>query len=250
MGSEKIKTFITTDTIEINEKFVKQYVIRNFARLIATSNTVSALPIDFRSGDRRFVLFEAKRFSINGIEYEVNTPKHSEYFKQFYEVINSSWYPRYMFDKMMSIDISNWNHDQKFETSLKNEMMFVSRNSVEHFVFDKINTVSKLLVNSQSIDDLENQPDHVIDVCKPIIAADNRAILVKVHGQDLYNEYKDFCEESSCKTLSKTSFYRFLLEMERKTLFIYRYYGHNGVTFIVNKTRFDRLYDNNVICEF
>lgn len=251
--AERIKTFITTDTIEINEKFVKQYVIKNYARLVATSNTTSALPIDFRSGDRRFVMFEAKRFSIDGIEYEVNTPEHSEYFKQFYKVINSTWFPRYFYDKMMSIDISTWNHDQKFDTNLKKEMTYVSQNSVEHFVSDQIIHLVEMCSDNSPFninEDLSSEPQYIQDLCTDVFKSDKYALLCKVKGQDLYNMYVSFCDDSSLKQLSKTMFYRLLVEINRKSIFLYRYHSRSGITFIVNATTLNKYLGSQNICEF
>ena len=54
----RIKSFITEDTITLNRKFVQPITIANLARLIIFSNKPNPIPIDVRSKDRRYVVYE------------------------------------------------------------------------------------------------------------------------------------------------------------------------------------------------
>lgn len=54
----QFKSFITEDTITMNPKFVRPTEISNFARLIITSNKPNPIPIDVKSKDRRYVVFQ------------------------------------------------------------------------------------------------------------------------------------------------------------------------------------------------
>ena len=54
----KIKSFITEDTITLNRKFVQPITILNLARLIIFTNKPNPIPIDVRSKDRRYTVFE------------------------------------------------------------------------------------------------------------------------------------------------------------------------------------------------
>lgn len=54
----KIKSFITEDTITLNRKFVQPITIKNLARLIIFTNKPNPIPIDVRSKDRRYVVYE------------------------------------------------------------------------------------------------------------------------------------------------------------------------------------------------
>jgi phage/plasmid-associated DNA primase len=54
----RLKSFITESTITLNVKFMRPIVIQNFARLIIFSNKSTPIPIDVRSGDRRYVVFK------------------------------------------------------------------------------------------------------------------------------------------------------------------------------------------------
>tara|TARA_R110002074_G_scaffold201339_1_gene369232 strand:- start:144 stop:2489 length:2346 start_codon:yes stop_codon:yes gene_type:complete len=54
----QFKSFITEDTMTMNPKFVRPTEISNFARLIITSNKPNPIPIDVKSKDRRYVVFQ------------------------------------------------------------------------------------------------------------------------------------------------------------------------------------------------
>lgn len=53
-----LKSAITEDRIRVNEKFVKPFDIMNLARIIIFTNKHNPLPIDVRSIDRRYVMYE------------------------------------------------------------------------------------------------------------------------------------------------------------------------------------------------
>jgi hypothetical protein len=55
----KIKSFITENTLTLNPKFIRQTTISNYARLIIFTNKPNPIPIDVRSKDRRFVVYQS-----------------------------------------------------------------------------------------------------------------------------------------------------------------------------------------------
>ena len=232
----KIKTFITTNTIEINEKFVKQYKLTNYARLIATTNTTSALPVDFRTGDRRFVMFEAKRFSINGIEYEYNTPEHSNYFNDFYNVMDSDWFPSYFYKKLMNVDLSGWIYNRAFDTQLKEEMTYISQNTAEAFINDCAPDLAEMFMQSPEVEDPSR---YGIEIKK-------YDFIVRVYGSELYSKYLEYCDSSHLNPVSKIMFYRQLLEYNNRTVFLMKKHGKYGPFFIVKRNKLDYKID----CEF
>ena len=61
----KIKSFITEKLITLNPKFVRQTTISNYARLIIFTNKPNPIPIDVRSKDRRFVVFQSSDKYLN-----------------------------------------------------------------------------------------------------------------------------------------------------------------------------------------
>ncbi len=54
----KMKSFITEDTIIVNPKFVRPTKVGNYARLIITTNKPNPIPIDVKSKDRRYVVYQ------------------------------------------------------------------------------------------------------------------------------------------------------------------------------------------------
>jgi hypothetical protein len=61
----KIKSFISEDRITINPKNVRPTEINNFARTIITTNKANPIPIDVKTGDRRFVVFQTTDFFLD-----------------------------------------------------------------------------------------------------------------------------------------------------------------------------------------
>ena len=54
----RIKSFITEDSITLNRKFVQPISISNLARLIISTNKEAPIPIDVRSKERRYTVYE------------------------------------------------------------------------------------------------------------------------------------------------------------------------------------------------
>jgi len=55
----RLKSIITEDKMTLNPKFVRQYTINNYARLIIFTNKANPVPIDVRSKDRRYVVYQS-----------------------------------------------------------------------------------------------------------------------------------------------------------------------------------------------
>jgi hypothetical protein len=61
----KIKSFISEDRITINPKNVRPSEINNFARTIITTNKANPIPIDVKTGDRRFVVYQTTDYFLD-----------------------------------------------------------------------------------------------------------------------------------------------------------------------------------------
>jgi hypothetical protein len=94
----RIKSFITENTISLNEKHEKRIVIPNFARLIAFTNDRVGLPIDFKTGNRRFEVFQA-------------TDKYADMPEKFWEQRINQWnsaeFVPVLYEFLNNRDISN-----------------------------------------------------------------------------------------------------------------------------------------------
>ena len=80
----QFKSFITEDTIVVNPKYVRPTKIANHARLIIFSNKPNPIPIDVKSKDRRYVVYQT-------------TDKYLEYKASFWEkLVNHFKKPEFM----------------------------------------------------------------------------------------------------------------------------------------------------------
>lgn len=167
-----LKNFITSPMITINKKFEKQYTVANLARLVVTSNNIDALPIDFSTKDRRYECFLCDCSFIDGL----SPAENKEFFDFFYRVINTDWFPCLMYQKMMSVDLSDWceNGLKLKETKLKAMMKSLYKDTTVSFIeecFEEI--IGKPFKNV----DIKSYYD---EIC--------------ISGKDLYSMYLEYCK--------------------------------------------------------
>jgi len=173
-----IKSFVTSAFIDINEKFVKQYRVTNNARLICTSNKLNTLPIDFESGNRRFVLFHT-----TNPNKTVHCKEHIDYFNHYYKIIESDFYPAYMYRKLMSIDISNWNSQQELKTYQEGVARSLAEDTFTFFIREDIDNIrEKCKVNGNYYDEDKD--------------------VGYITRDDLFDIYKQFCISSNFSNTS------------------------------------------------
>lgn len=92
----KIKSFITEDKITFNPKYIRQTTIQNIARLIIFTNKANPIPIDVRSKDRRFVVFQStdylldKKFGYHFWKGLVEHFKKPEFISCLYDDLNNN----------------------------------------------------------------------------------------------------------------------------------------------------------------
>jgi len=94
--SEKIKSFITEETLKYEQKGIDSITMNNFARWIFTTNNET--PIKIELSDRRFVVFEC----------DSSVCKNTKYFKDLAEAFNDDQIACSFYKALMSIDLSNF----------------------------------------------------------------------------------------------------------------------------------------------
>ena len=184
-------------------------------------------------------MFAARDFTIDGIAYEANTPKHSAYFNEFYRVLNSDWFPRYFYDKLMSVDISKWDYNAKFDTELKSEMIYNCKNSVELFL-DEVD-LSGMIEKSEDVS--KKWLEHMNIVCDGFAA--------KINANDLFDAYKSYCETDGYDVVTKRMFNRCIKENRKFKQFFLKYMPSNSkYYYIVNRSVYRDCYGyEDVECE-
>lgn len=95
----RIKSFITEDTITLNRKFVQPITISNLARLVIFTNKANPIPIDVRTKDRRYVVFETNDKYLE--------PKYTtDFWKSLLKHFNRDDFIACLYDDMNSMDLS------------------------------------------------------------------------------------------------------------------------------------------------
>ena len=174
-----LKNFITSPMITINKKFEKQYTVANLARLVVTSNNIDALPIDFSTKDRRYECFLCDCSFIDGLSPSEN----KDFFDFFYGVINSEWFPCLMYQKMMSVDLSDWceNGLKLKATKLKTMMQSLYKDTTVSFIEESFEEI---------VSGVEHEP---------------KDTSIEYKASDFYSMYLEFCKNDR-RVVSKTRF--------------------------------------------
>jgi hypothetical protein len=95
----RIKSFITEDTITLNRKFVQPITISNLARLIIFTNKSNPIPIDVRTKDRRYVVFETT-------DKYLDSKYGTDFWKSLLKHFNRDDFIACLYDDMNNLDIS------------------------------------------------------------------------------------------------------------------------------------------------
>jgi hypothetical protein len=98
----KIKSFISEDRIMINPKNVRPYEVNNLARTIITTNKQNPIPIDVKSKDRRYVVFQSTDHYL-GDRY-----KNGKFWKVFYNNLRKPETMTALYQYFMSFDLSTY----------------------------------------------------------------------------------------------------------------------------------------------
>jgi len=222
-----IKSFVTSAFIDMNVKYIKQYRVTNNARLICTSNKQSSLPIDFESGNRRFVLFHT-----TNPNKSVYSKEHIQFFNHYYKIINSDFYPAFMFEKLMSIDISNWNATEELITDQSKRAEQLSNNSLKVFFDENIQEMIK--EENTHVTEYFNKDDELI---------------YEIGVKDFHNLYTNFCKQcyfQSTSILNYKFFYNEITTKEKYMKFITHCNSNSRRRFIINLAKYTKyLKENN-----
>lgn len=176
----KIKSFITEDTITLNRKFVQPVVISNLARLVIFTNKSNPIPIDVRSRERRYVVFETT-------DKFLNKKYGTSFWKALITHFNRPEFIACLYNYLNTLDIANY--DWRTNRPITDAYISMCRLYVP---------VEALFLQHKLSSSTELDFD--------------------IKGVDLYKEYTDYCSEFGFKkdsTFQKTikSFYSKLTEL-------------------------------------
>tara|TARA_R100001163_G_C5066052_1_gene204264 strand:+ start:1271 stop:3643 length:2373 start_codon:yes stop_codon:yes gene_type:complete len=157
----RIKSFITDKTIILNPKNCRPTKINNYARTIVTTNKPNPLPIDVKSKDRRYVVFETsdKYLSCDKSWWK----KRAEHFEKP-EFISA------LYDYLMELDYSDidWEKDRPITEAYKS-------------MCQRYAPIEGLFIEDYLVENHNLQSDEEI----------------KINGNDFYKKYMQFCIDNN-----------------------------------------------------
>ena len=169
----KIKSFITEDTININPKFIRPTEIRNVARIIITTNKSNPIPIDVKSIDRRFVVFQ-------GTDKYLDKKYNTIFWEKLNKHFNKDEFIACLYDYFNSININNYNWMKYRPITEEYKNMWRLYSPIEAlFLENYINTLQK-----------EQNDEFLIN---PII---NKDKYDKMSLSHLCSHYNEFCKKN------------------------------------------------------
>jgi phage/plasmid-associated DNA primase len=174
----KIKSFITENSITLNPKFVRQTTISNYARLIIFTNKPNPIPIDVRSKDRRFVVYQStdkyldKKYGTTFWEKLIKYFQNPKFIACLYDDLNN-----------IKLDGIKWKESRPI-TKAYLEMCKLYIPTEALFLEDFIDN-KKYNNNNNSNLDLDDDEDFI----------DNLNNSVDVSTTDLYKQYTEFCKK-------------------------------------------------------
>lgn len=154
----RIKSFITEPTITVNPKFVRPTNVSNHARLIITTNKPTPIPIDVKSKDRRYVVYETSdRFKQYG----------SATWTKMYKYFRTPAFMATLYKYYSTLDISqvDWINDRPITKAYR----------------DMCNMFS---------------PTEALFLENYIDSLDTKEVEFSVKSIDLFTEYETFCKSN------------------------------------------------------
>tara|TARA_R110000868_G_scaffold99785_1_gene274523 strand:+ start:29 stop:2056 length:2028 start_codon:yes stop_codon:yes gene_type:complete len=169
----RIKSFITEPTIQMNPKFVRPTTVSNHARLIITTNKPTPIPIDVKSRDRRYVVYQT---SDRYLQYDRST------WDKIYKHIRSPTFMATLYDYYMKMDLTqvDWINDRPI-TKAYREMCNLFSPTEALFFEDYIDNTRWNMADDDS--------DEFGDIKKEALD-----VKVEIKSSDLFSAYELFCK--------------------------------------------------------
>lgn len=162
----QIKSVITDDTVGVNPKNVKPYQVANYVNMFVTTNKRTPMKIDFKTKDRRFVVFQA-------------TDKYLSYsafaWTKLIQHFESESFLSSLYDWYMTLDLNiDWIKQRPITQAYK-EMM-ISMSPVEAVFFE-------WFVDEEKFKDFDEETKTKDDY-------------VNVKISELFSMYERYCKEN------------------------------------------------------
>lgn len=203
----KMKSFISEDTITINPKNVRPTQISNHARTIVTTNKPNPIPIDVRSKDRRYVVFQSTD------EY---LTKSSKFWSELYRHLRKPEVMSALYQWFMKFDLKDFDWIKRRPITKAYMDMCSLYSPVEALFFEEFYD------RKQWVEEMEMNKRADEEIIVPM--------------QELFMMYERFCKKhrfvkEDSKMTSSRSFVSRLNDLEIP-LIKYKAHGTNSIKFI------------------
>ena len=163
----KIKSFISEDTIMINPKNVRPTEISNHARTIITTNKQNPIPIDVKSKDRRYCVFQSTD------EY---LKKSRKFWSLLYNHLRKPEVMSALYQHFMSFDLSNYDWIKKRPVTQAYKDMCSLYSPVEALFFEEFYCLEQW---KEVLEDEYEKNDYI-----------------KINTTILFEMYEKFCKKN------------------------------------------------------
>lgn len=139
VASNKLKSYVSNEYVSVNRKFFDTQYLRNYSHWIFCTNNLQALRIE--RFDRRYSVFKSRKL-LDGTGLIQNLLDHPEQVNSFY---------RYL----LELEVSFGEVSVPLETEARENLISLSKNSVEHFADAVVESgsISELYQDVKSCDD-------------------------------------------------------------------------------------------------
>ena len=223
----KIKSAISEERITLNAKHQRPVEIGNYAAIIITTNKDTPIPIDVRTGDRRYIVFKS-----NDKYLEAKYHKGG-FWKKLSEHINKPEFIAALYDYLMELDVDtvDWANERKnvlTQSYYEMARQFVPASALflEHFI------ASKRFVGRE--EDEFDTPEAYKEFCaKPITEFKEWNEEFCVVGTIFYKEYTEWCAKFGFKKEHEPTIKKFYPALKNEEIGVETKTGHAGFTNVI-----------------
>jgi hypothetical protein len=222
----KIKSAISEDRLVLDAKNQRPVEIGNYIFLIITTNKDNPVPIDVRTGDRRFIVFKSTK------KYLDSKYHKGGFWKKFAEHINKPEFIAALYNYLMKIDVDNvdWSNERKrVLTPSYYEMarQFVPSTVLflEHFI------TSKKFI--QHDDEFASPEEYKKFYEKPISEFREWEQPLSIVGTEFYNDYVEWCRKFGFKKEYEPTIKKFYPSLKNEDIGVDTKTGHSNATHVV-----------------
>jgi hypothetical protein len=217
----KLKSFITEDEITLNAKFVRPIRVLNLSRLLIFTNKANPIPIDVRSKDRRYVVFETT-------DKYLNSKYGTDFWKKMIKHFKRPDFVACLYEFLNERDISNFSTSKR---PITNAYIQMCKLYVPIEVLFLNNKIADCLSSECSLNNNDN--DEVEEKYNII-----QRFSDGVCGNEMFKEFNNYCKEFGFNKegCNQKKFYSALTELNIPALFFKKPQNKTFISLDVNLT--------------